>query len=172
MQPATLRSFLCNNNIFVDPAIGSQTRTRSSIVQWTSCGNSSEEARNNGCILDFISRAWLPRECYDAEPSEEFLHLKPWRWFADEVNLHELTQEVVERGDGPDPIFVSMDYHYHHCVYMWKKLHRAILLRRPIDNYLGGYKHTKHCADVLIAQEPAIVHFYLVFPSCPSDQTQ
>ena len=136
-------------------------------IQWKTCGNTSEEARSNDCVLDFISRSWLPRECYDAELANDFLAERPWRWYADKTCETELSKELIERGGGPDPIYVSDEYHHFHCAYMWKKLHRAMTRRTPIDSYIGNYKHTNHCANSLLAQKNDISRFYLVFPGCP-----
>jgi hypothetical protein len=40
--------------------------------QWASCGNSSAEARENGCHYEPMQRSWIPDACYFSEPGEEY----------------------------------------------------------------------------------------------------
>jgi hypothetical protein len=41
-------------------------------TQWASCGNSSAEARENGCHYEPMQRSWIPDACYFSEPGEEY----------------------------------------------------------------------------------------------------
>ena len=41
-------------------------------MQWVSCGNSSAEARRNGCHYEPMQRSWIPDACYFSEPSEDY----------------------------------------------------------------------------------------------------
>ncbi|KAE9364267.1 hypothetical protein N431DRAFT_298805, partial [Stipitochalara longipes BDJ] len=116
---------------------------------WGSCGNSTEEAQRNGCILDFMSEAWVHPDCYDEELEAEFLGLSDWHWYADQEGEQELTKEFIRRTGGPDPMWVSNQYHEQHCKYTWMKLHRAVIRHKPIDNHIGRYEHTLHCSDAL-----------------------
>lgn len=116
---------------------------------WKHCGNTSEQALMNDCVLDFIAGAWVPHQCYDAELEQEFLNLKDWHWYASEGGKDELSIESIRKAGGPDPIYVSTECHWIHCLYTWKKLHRAKEMRKPIDTHIGAYKHTLHCADGL-----------------------
>jgi hypothetical protein len=139
--------------------------------QWKHCGNTSAEALANNCILDFIPGAWVPRACYDAELEEEFLSLQQWQWYADKESQHELSLEFIRETGGPNPIFVSIEYHRQHCAYTWKKLHRAVVGQVPIDTHIGGYKHTIHCANALAASDPPVqARFFEIFTSCKMPQ--
>ncbi|KAH8598647.1 hypothetical protein B0O99DRAFT_615592 [Bisporella sp. PMI_857] len=140
-------------------------------LQWKHCGNTSEEAVSNNCILDFIAGAWVPRECYDAELEEEFLKLRDWHWYADEAGRHEISKDIIKQNGGSNPIFVSIEYHWVHCAYTWKKLHRSRIRHTPIDTHISKYEHTVHCADGLanhdnITDNRPIARFYQHFESC------
>jgi hypothetical protein len=140
-------------------------------VTWKHCGNSAQEALQNNCVLDFIAGAWVPRECYDAELEAEFLQLKNWRWYADNDGEHELSIESIRQNGGPNPIFVTLEYHWVHCSYTWRKLHRSRIFQTPIDTHIGEYEHTAHCATGLAAQcysndTRPVSEFYHHFESC------
>lgn len=124
-------------------------------ANWKHCGNSSTEALGNNCILDFIAGAWVPTACYNEELEREFLGLKGWQWFRDEEGQSEISVEEIRETGGPDPIYVSLEYHWIHCSYTWKKLHRAKTLQTTLDTHIGSYEHTVHCADGLVARIPS-----------------
>ncbi|KAE9376384.1 hypothetical protein N431DRAFT_311393, partial [Stipitochalara longipes BDJ] len=119
---------------------------------WKHCGNSTSSALENDCILDFIAGAWVPKPCYDSELEAEFLQLKQWKWYTDADGSRSLSLDSMKNGGGYNPIFVSLDYHWIHCAYTWRKLHRSVISGRPIDTHIGEYEHTKHCADGLAAR--------------------
>lgn len=114
------------------------------------CGSSRDEAKSTGCHFDPMSFSWLPTDCYDAELTKSFLGLKEWQWFTD-ADGSPAPHESVLRGDY-DELFVSWEYHLLHCTYTWRKMHRALLRGKPVDNYIGKYNHTAHCEMMLLAQ--------------------
>ncbi|KAJ5083622.1 hypothetical protein N7456_013049 [Penicillium angulare] len=114
------------------------------------CGESREEARALGCHFDPVSFSWLPSSCYDGDLTEEFLGLKDWEWFVDSDGSSASRDTVME--GGYDELYVSWEYHLLHCTYAWRKMHRAILSGRPMDNYIAKYNHTAHCEHMLLAQ--------------------
>lgn len=135
--------------------------------EWGYCGNTSEEARTNGCVLDLIAGAWVPRACYDAELESQFLNLQPWRWFADYRGKRELTLAHIRKTGGPKAIWVSPEYHRQHCAFTWKKLHRAIIRQTPIDTHIGALSHTMHCSDRLTKPDSKWKSgFYHISTSC------
>ncbi|KAF8855962.1 hypothetical protein BDZ45DRAFT_486145 [Acephala macrosclerotiorum] len=109
---------------------------------WKHCGNTSKQAIANNCVLDFIAGAWVPNECYDPELEAEFFNIKDWHWYADADGEQELSIESIRKNGGPNPIYVSLEYHWVHCAYTWRKLHRARIMQRPIDTHVGDYEHT------------------------------
>lgn len=127
-----------------------------------SCGEPGKEARQSGCLYDFISGAWVHPECHDTELEEEFLALQDWEWFEDDAKVRQVPVEEMRRTGGPNPVYVSIKYHDTHCAYTWKKLHRAILGKRKIDSQIGSIHHTMHCSDTIFrnrSEDQAISRF-------------
>lgn len=68
-------------------------------------------------------------------------------------------------------LLVSWEYHFAHCTFMWKKIHRAILKEGPLDSYVGNLNHTLHCQKMLLDREAALADINtairMKFPDCP-----
>lgn len=120
----------------------------SSSLSQPHCGNTTDSARQRGCVFDIMSFSWLPPVCFDGELHDQFLAEEPWHWYRTDSLLEEVPIEVVRQREA-DHLYVDWHYHQLHCTYMWKKLHRAILNKRPWDEYIGSYVHTEHCEWVL-----------------------
>lgn len=103
------------------------------------CGSSGEEAVRNGCIYSFIPGAWVPAACHDTELEEEFLGREQWHWYTDKDFKEEIAMETIRQTGGPPVFYTNLDYHFVHCSYTWKKLHRAVKNQTPIDS------HIAHC---------------------------
>jgi hypothetical protein len=73
-----------------------------------------------------------------------------WRWFRDPEGQEEVPPSLAATGR-LDNLFVSMRYHVAHCVFMWRKLHRAMETGAMIDSYVGSMKHTVHCTRMILA---------------------
>lgn len=85
----------------------------------TNCGNSSAEARANGCRFDVMSFSWLKPECYDGELSEQFLSIHQslgnWHWYVDRQSEQEIPMDKVVQGDMDlNGLYVDMGYHAVH----------------------------------------------------------
>lgn len=138
-----------------------------------SCGNTTAEAKAAGCHFDLMSFAWLPDACFDGELMDEFLaHPSgPWHWYSDTNKTTEISREEVNLGEYEE-LYVKWEYHLIHCTFMWKKMHRAVLQGRPIDDYIGSYGHTKHCEkgilDRTLALDDMNTGILLKFPGCPN----
>ena len=122
-----------------------------------SCGSTRAEAVSNGCQFDMMSFCWLHPDCFDAELTESFLTSQAWSWYSDRdpttgIAANEIPRDVAESANY-DRLYVSWQYHLVHCVFMWKKLHRAISSTSPIDSYIGNLHHTNHCSDNLLRQD-------------------
>ena len=114
-----------------------------------SCGSSPSEAIKHGCRFDPTSFSWLHRDCYDEELVEQFLSQEAWEWFEDEEATVPIELEAALEGKHHH-LYVSWEYHLTHCTFMWKKLHRALLRRGAIDDYIGDLGHTGHCSRMLL----------------------
>ncbi|KAH7336731.1 hypothetical protein BKA65DRAFT_403161 [Rhexocercosporidium sp. MPI-PUGE-AT-0058] len=138
------------------------------------CGKTMEEARDKGCVMDLISGSWVPLECYDEQLEKQFLGEADWQWFSDQDGQHELSEEFIRETGGPNPYFVTKEYHNLHCAYTWMKLHKAVLLNGPIDSHIGNYKHTNHCSRSMIpideVEKKAPSAFYHIFAKCDLPQ--
>jgi hypothetical protein len=151
----------------------SRGRTSSAEILIKPCGENPEEARIRGCSFDIMSFCWLPPRCYDVELTDSFQQIARWEWFRDRNHTQSVPHDQVLAGDVTN-LYVNMDYHIHHCAFMWKKLHRAIQsphTKKAIDSYIASYSHTKHCADILttggIMEGMALnTLIYLKYPDC------
>jgi hypothetical protein len=50
---------------------------------WTNCGNSTAEAKENGCRFDVMMHSWVPQACYDEALSEEYIQANDFKFFSD-----------------------------------------------------------------------------------------
>ncbi|KAJ4387363.1 hypothetical protein N0V93_007954 [Gnomoniopsis smithogilvyi] len=119
------------------------------------CGSSPEEASEAGCTFDLMTFAWTQPTCVDEELTADFLQLREWSWWADADGAEEVPREEVELGSREE-LFVSWEYQLEQCVYMWKKMQRAVLNKAPLDSYTLDAEHTAQCAEMLLdRQAPA-----------------
>jgi hypothetical protein len=120
------------------------------------CGNSTEEALALGCYFDLLSVSFVPWQCGDRELEAEFLAEGPWKYWADRHQTQELSQdELWSRPTMPDDSFhVTMRWHRMHCMYQWKKMHRALESGRRMDTSYKSYSHTTHCQEVFFDPRP------------------
>lgn len=117
------------------------------------CGSTPAQAKALGCNFDIISFCWLPDRCYDAELSSSFEKLAQWEWYMDHNRTKPVPKTEALTGNF-DGLYVSWEYHIQHCVYMWEKMHRALLGegKRAVDGYIGPYSHTEHCGNMLLSR--------------------
>lgn len=138
------------------------------------CGTDPDSARAAGCVLDIVSFSWLPPRCHDAELAQEFRLLQGWEYFLDINGTQPVAQELALEG-GFRGLYTRNEYHLRHCMFMWKKMHRAIMQgaggKMSIDSVTAGYAHTEHCAERLVArrEQPldVVSGFIMVkYPDC------
>jgi len=121
-------------------------------LKWVSCGNSSAEARKNGCHYEHMQRAWIPDACYFSEPSEDYHPFVDRIWFSDEALTKPLNNtELQWLREGDDLVAYTWSFHDEHCLYCWRKLAIAVERRLPmIDSKTADFHHSTHCASGLI----------------------
>lgn len=125
------------------------------------CSGLSIEERALACRFDIMSFSWLPPACFDGELIEEFNRVKEWGYWEHKKGVGgQVPMEEAQKG--LRDLYVSWDHHRHHCIYMWKKLHRAVVSGRPIDSYVGNYGHTKHCERMLFSEETSNLSIALI----------
>ncbi|PKK41766.1 hypothetical protein CI102_12569 [Trichoderma harzianum] len=133
-----------------------------------SCGDTPETALARNCTFDLLSFSWLPWECYDNTLTSEFLKYN-WTWYRlvspahgsiSPDNLKPVSQEVAFLGNETQ-LYVSVEYHIVHCIFMWRKLHRGLEMERLhlkpgstsgawLDSYVSEFSHTNHCSMFLL----------------------
>jgi hypothetical protein len=120
------------------------TQGRETIIK--SCGSSAAEARSLGCTYDIMMDSWLPPNCYDEELSNEFRGLRDWAMYADKNGTHRLTLEELSEREFHAFAHTTIEYHYIHCLFSWRKFHRALEQGRDIEREVAELGHTNHCA--------------------------
>jgi hypothetical protein len=137
-------------------------------AETTDCGGSPAEARARGCRFDIMSFSWLPISCYDNELSSEFSQLEAWTWYSGPGGTGIVIPEDIVRLGEHNHLYVSADYHFFHCSFMWRKLHRVALGLRYMDSYIYNYNHTKHCEAMLRNMSPSEINtkIGIKYPRC------
>ncbi|MCJ1310494.1 hypothetical protein MMC25_004158 [Agyrium rufum] len=140
-------------------------------IMYSPCGSTPDEARSLGCTFDIISFSFLPPRCHDPELAAEFASLRQWEWFEDQNQTQPIPQEVALSGNY-EGLYVNWDYHITHCVFMWRKMHRAFQRggKSAIDGYIAPEAHTKHCGMMLVRQgvglETVNTRIHVKYPEC------
>lgn len=99
-----------------------------------------------------MSFTWMQPACADAELTAEFLRLREWSWWADADGAEEVSRDEVALGSHEE-LFVSWEYQLEQCVYLWKKMQRAVLKKAPLDSYTLDAEHTAQCAEMLLDRQ-------------------
>lgn len=116
-------------------------------LQRRPCGHTPDEAVARGCEFDLVTAAWLPPRCIDYELQHEFLtSVKPegWHFWTDEDQVHEHDPDRI--GFVTDEIWATNEWHMWHCLYIWRKLARAVNHGWPIDGSILNLIHMDHCS--------------------------
>jgi len=109
------------------------------------CGNSPAEAAAKGCTFDILESAWVHPECFDAELQEKYNPLGVWDFFYDEDLTRPMSDERVASGVD-ELIYTFSGFHQAHCLYIFDKMERAIMTRRPVNTRMLRESHVEHCA--------------------------
>jgi hypothetical protein len=123
------------------------------------CGNSTAEAATLGCKYDSLAAAWLPEHCRDDELTEEFERSGPgvdgaWTYWADTAHTQEISVEEIAKMADNQELRFHMSGHWHvlHCIFYWRKEHRARFNGKMVEPRSDNEKHIKHCGQIL--QDP------------------
>lgn len=92
-------------------------------------------------------------------------------WSYDLDNGTSLSMDQLRLGDFHH-FTTSFDWHVVHCVYVWKRMHRAMKdADRKVDSYTANYQHTSHCVK-MIGENPegvkkdAGTKIFVKYPKC------
>ncbi|KAK1976849.1 hypothetical protein LZ30DRAFT_636154 [Colletotrichum cereale] len=118
-----------------------------SSANYISCGNSTAEAKRNGCRYDTLLNYWVHERCFDQEFETEYQDDDSWTAFAD----WNLTERIAPEAMGDQEIYyTSIRDHVNHCSMLWKKQFWTIFEERAaFDGVIANSFHTEHCADFL-----------------------
>ena len=134
------------------------------------CGTTANVARNRGCLFDPLTFAWLPPACYDYNLTADFLKVQDWSWWRERPDGSRRQLSLINVMQSSDEVlYVNWEYHRQHCVFMWKKLHRAMLSGGVIDGLTMWEGITGVCDGVLRDSRDGndtSVPGYVRFPSC------
>lgn len=110
-----------------------------------SCGETSAEARANGCQYEPMMRGWIPDDCFTPEPAAEYAPFDDRLWFYDENLTLPMSPDVLRNGD--DVTAWTKTFHDEHCLYAWRKLALAVDRRLPlVDSKTMNLHHSTHCS--------------------------
>jgi len=143
------------------------------------CGKTPEEALARGCHFDLLGTAWLPPRCIDHELVNEFLDIGKWDYYTrlggtEKEKYSSYEPEVLGSIATPKAIWTSRRWHVVHCLYMFKKLNRAVVNGWPVDGESVSEPHTEHCMGAFkealfgppLDPEEIEVFLEIIYPSC------
>lgn len=114
------------------------------------CGNDRHQAKAAGCHYDLLATRWFTADCYNPDVLQEFLDETDFDVFFEDPGLTRLaSRELVLSGDW-DLLWHIHDFHIMHCLYQWRRLHKAVLEHRSIDEEVFSYGHTLHCTRLIM----------------------
>jgi hypothetical protein len=130
------------------------------VIQGLQCGDSWQEAKALGCIYDIIASRWYAPECFDKE-SFDAMKQEPgtnWTWYSDKEHTIQVPTEMAEKGEWNELLYPLPNFHKIHCLYLWRKMHHALLNNLPLDDDLMEEDHTIHCTKNLLTWADPRVH--------------
>ncbi|KAM4067390.1 hypothetical protein HRG_001343 [Hirsutella rhossiliensis] len=141
------------------------------------CGKSPEEAQARGCRFDMLATAWLPPRCIDDELVDEFMSLGDWEFYTEmhgSIKHSSYEPEILGSFSKPKSIWTSRSWHHMHCLYMWKKVVRALVKGTPVDAETVSGPHTHHCMKAMEEvvfgphRDPDEIEVFLeiIYPPC------
>jgi hypothetical protein len=142
------------------------------------CGKTPEEALARGCKFDMLVTAWLPPRCIDYELVDEFMAVGNWQFYkklhgTEEDKFGSYNPEFL--GSVNRTIYTTRRWHITHCLYMFKKLNRALVNGWIVDGESVSEPHTEHCMDTFLQEDlfgpvldPDEIQTYLeiIYPPC------
>jgi len=116
---------------------------------WLSCGKEPKEARSLGCVFDVMLSSWVHSECHNQTFMDLHVTKVQFPWFRDRNMTQPVFEAEVRLGEY-DTLYLYQDFHYEHCMYMWKVQMRAWKEGLPIDSGSWNLGHSEHCAQVML----------------------
>lgn len=121
------------------------------------CGNTTAEARAQGCVFDALTNAWVPELCWDKEGAEEYMRTAPWQGYdmpdgKQVLTLEEMSERTGLHRELHKPYWTQEREHVLHCALMWQRQHRGYISgeSKKLDYHALSYAHTVHCSESLV----------------------
>lgn len=156
-----LISMLLSTSIFMVYRPSAPTTISPPTTRHLHCGNSTTDARAQGCVFDVLTNMWVPEVCWDKEGTEEFMRTAPWQGYDSQdgqrlLTLEEMSERVGKDRLAPDPssppYWTPLREHVIHCALMWQRQHRGFMsgMGKKLDFHSLSYQHTVHCSRSLV----------------------
>lgn len=114
------------------------------------CGNSSTEARANGCVFNQLTWSWIPKSC-PSYADQDFKEYRDWKYYADLKGEVEANSDIWEKVYNNEmPLYTVKGEHMTHCVHLLLSMAQVVRDDSPTIPKLREYGHIKHCADHLL----------------------
>jgi hypothetical protein len=110
------------------------------------CGNSSTEAVENGCVFDRLTVSWQHPSCSQAATSDFLLYAgdRPYEYWLDQKGTQLLDENELahlnERW-----YWSTKREHLAHCAFVILRFYKAIDAGERVDDLAGSTKHAHHC---------------------------
>lgn len=82
------------------------------------------------------------------------MSLSNWSYYKQSESAaveNEIPLDEILQGDH-EVVYANWHFHQTHCAYMWRKMQRAVEAGGPVDGYINTYKHTRHCAGIMLLE--------------------
>ncbi|KAL1860562.1 hypothetical protein VTK73DRAFT_7289 [Phialemonium thermophilum] len=142
------------------------------------CGRTPQEAVERGCEFDMLVTAWLPPRCIDRALVDEFLRVGQWqfytKWHGTEADRLP-TYDPAYVGSLNRTIWTSRRWHVTHCLFMFKKLSRALVRGWTVDGEAVSEPHMEHCMKTYVDQvlfgpgldlDEVETYLEIIYPPC------
>jgi len=119
-----------------------------------SCGNTTAEARALGCSFDLLTQSWLPERCRDRELTDEYRQAGPFQYSLDSQGKELLSEEDLAQLEYLEMYYTTQGEHVVHCIFMWRKLLRAMQHGWKVEATVTSDAHIQHCGKVFLDRSP------------------
>ena len=126
-----------------------------SVPRSCDCGANIAEALALGCKYDSLAAAWLPEHCRDDDLTAEFERSGTgpngtWEYWADTKHTQPMSlEEIAALADHPGQKFhMDNEWHVIHCIFYWRKEHRARFNGKIVEPRSDNEGHIEHCGHI------------------------
>lgn len=125
------------------------------------CGSDISSAKAADCAFDMLSHTWVPKPCYDSETDTEFREwiFNPNRtggsfpYFLSSkltVDKHIDGIDALSAIPGDTWIWSHGEEHVGHCIFVVRRIHRALEGKFRWSDDVANFDHTSHCAHEML----------------------